>query len=323
MAERPEDAEALAERMKTRRTLLGLLSEAAAGNMAGVFAQAGEIQGTTLSVQTLDPLIEPHLASARQAIAEASAEGPGSAKWDTAARYATTARMLSPDSPRPLIAMGQIAAGQLNLSAAQEHFEAALERSPGDPGALTALAQLAHQRGDLTESERLLREAVAASPQSWLVHHRLGTLLMRLQRTEDAERSLRRAASLSGGKEPAPHIGLAQAYLDLDQPVRALAEAELACQLDGGGFAWFLRGRAHFELEQYAQAEEDYQRAVLLDPDLVVAHGAFAHVRALRGDLETARESYRLVLLKDPDNAAARENLRLIELQLAAGSTPP
>ena len=63
---------------------------------------------------------------------------------------------------------------------------------------------------------------------------------------------------------------------------------------------------------------------MLLDPDLVLAHGAFAHVRALKGDLETARDSYRLVLQKEPGNAAARENLRRIELQLAAaeGVTP-
>ncbi|MFT5685336.1 MAG: tetratricopeptide (TPR) repeat protein [Myxococcota bacterium] len=324
MGDTTEHTDALAERMQTRRTLLGLLTEAASGNMAGVFEHANQIQGSTLSVQTLDPLIEPHLASARQTIAEATRDGPDSPKWDAAARYATTARMLSPDSPRPLIAMGQIAAGQLNLEAAREHFEAALERAPGDPGALTALARLAHQRSDFTEAERLLQAAVAANPQSWLAHHRLGTLFLGLRRPEDAERSLRRAASLSGGKEPTPHTGLAQAYLDLDQPVRALAEAELACQLDGGGFAWFLRGRAHFELDQLDQAESDYQRAVLLDPDLTLAHGAFAHIRALRGDLETARESYRLVLLKDPRNAAARENLRLIELQLAAakGATP-
>lgn len=315
---------ALDERMKTRRTLLGLLTEAASGNMAGVFEQAEKIQGTTLSVETLDPLIEPHLSGARQAIAEASKDGPDSPKWDAAARYATTARMLSPDSPRPLIAMGQIAAGQLNQEAAQAHFEEALERAPGELAALTALARLAHQRRDFTAAEQYLQRAVAANPQSWIAHHRLGTLLLGLQRAEDAERSLRRGASLSEGSEATPHTALAQVYLDLDQPVRALAEAELACQLDGGGFAWFLRGRAHFELEQLAQAESDYQRAVLLDPDLTLAHGAFAHVRALRGDLETARDSFRHVLLKEPGNAAARENLRLIELQLAAaeGATP-
>ncbi|MDG1483030.1 MAG: tetratricopeptide repeat protein [Myxococcota bacterium] len=317
-------ASVLDERMQTRRTLLGLLTEAASGNMAGVFEQAEKIQGTTLSVETLDPLIEPHLSGARQAIAEASKEGPDSPKWDAAARYATTARMLSPDSPRPLIAMGQIAAGQLNQDAARTHFEDALEREPGDLAALTALARLAHQRRDFTTAEQHLQRAVAANPQSWIAHHRLGTLLLGLQRAEDAERSLRRGASLSGGSEPTPHTALAQVYLDLDQPVRALAEAELACQLDGGGFAWFLRGRAHFELEQLDQAESDYQRAVLLDPDLTLAHGGYAHVRALRGDLETARESFRHVLLKEPGNAAARENLRLIELQLAAaeGITP-
>ena len=323
MADVPEAVTPLQERLDTRRSLLGLLGEAASGNMAGVFERADEIHGSSLSVQTLDPLIDPHLDSALNAIKEASADGPGSPKWDTAARFATTARMLSPDSPRPLIAMGRIAAGQFNFEAAKEHFTGALEREPGNLRALTALAQIEHRLSNFTEAERLMKEAIAANPQSWPAYLNLGTFMMARQRFEDAEKNFRRAASLSSGQEPGPHIGLAETYLRLEQPVRALAEAELACQQNGGGFAWFLRGRAHFELEQFDQAEEDFQRAVLIDPTLIQAHGAYAQIRALRGDMETARESYRLILSKDPGNAAARENLRRLELEMnAAGANP-
>jgi len=77
------------------------------------------------------------------------------------------------------------------------------------------------------------------------------------------------------------------------------------------------------DMEQLDRAEADFRQAVLLDSGLVPARGAIGRVRWLRGDLEAAAEAFRAVLRIDPDNDAARENLRRVEALQARGAPAP
>ena len=69
-------------------------------------------------------------------------------------------------------------------------------------------------------------------------------------------------------------------------------------------------------MDELDQAEDDFRRAVLTDSRHARARGAIGHVRALRGDLKAAVESFRQVVVMDPTNAAARENLDRAEALL-------
>jgi tetratricopeptide (TPR) repeat protein len=76
------------------------------------------------------------------------------------------------------------------------------------------------------------------------------------------------------------------------------------------GIAWFLRGRAHYALGRWTEAETDFQKAVLTDSDLIEARSGIGLVRAILGDTLGATKVFRDILKRDPDNSAARENLR-------------
>jgi cytochrome c-type biogenesis protein CcmH/NrfG len=94
--------------------------------------------------------------------------------------------------------------------------------------------------------------------------------------------------------------------------------AERGVITGGGAWAHALRGRCNFELRRYAEAEEDFRRAVLDDPSLIEARGAIGQLRAMEGDWTNAAEAFRAVLARDPSNAAARENLNRVEARMGA-----
>lgn len=311
-----EAGPALVERRQARETLLVLLGRAASGDMRGVFEEALSMREVEDGVEALNPLIEPHLRDAQISLGAARDEGPDSLHWETALRFATTARMLSPESPRPYLALGDIAMGRRDLVQAAENYLMVLERAPGDLQAMTSLARIAHIRGDGIEEERLLREAVVQNAREWRAHQNLGTMLLYAGRYDEAKAAIQDAAALSeGGSEP-PLLAMAEIYLATSQPTRALVEAERATQIGGSGQSWFLRGRAHYDLEQLSQAAEDYQRAVLKQPTHALAHAALGHVRAQQGMWAQSAEALRHSLQINPDNEAARELLNLAQRKL-------
>ena len=163
-----------------------------------------------------------------------------------------------------------------------------------------------------------MRQAVSQNARNWQAHQNLGAMLLFVGRYDEAEESLREAAALSEGREERPLLALTEIYLSTDQPARALVEAERATQVGGSAQSWFLRGRAHYTLEQLDLAAEDYQRAVLTDPNHALARAAYGHVRFSQGRLEEAAEALRQSLQFNPNNDAARELLRRIQRELRA-----
>jgi Flp pilus assembly protein TadD len=301
------------------------MREAAAGDLKEVFEQARQLEATQPQGAGASPmiaLIEPYLRQAGAALARAVAEGPTSGAWAEADRAATTARLLSPTSPDPLNLLGEIALAQGNLNRADQHFTEAVQLDEDNVTALTGLARSARARRDTVGAEALLRRCVAVDPRDWRLWLNLGTFLMETSRTEEAEKTLERAVALAGGAHPAPSLALAELLLDRGRPSAALVHAERALVISENGYGYYLRGRAWMDMEQLDRAEADLRQAVLLDSGLVQARGAIGRIRWLRGDLDAAAEAFRAVLRIDPDNDAARENLRRVEALQARGAPP-
>ncbi len=317
-------ASALDARRQARASFLHLLGEATTGNMEAVFRRARELQaaGGAVGVATLEPLIDPHLADGRRAMALALQEGLASKQWDEALRYATTARMLAPTSPRPLVLLGEIALGRANVTVATEDFEQALELDADHVPALNGLARAARARGDRVKVEDALRKTTTLAPRDWRTWQNLGVFLAEEGRSDEAEESLRQAVRLTDGKELAPHHALAQLMLDTDRPAAALKFAEDALALDETGFGWYLLGSSHYLLGQGDRAEQDFRRAIILSPDLAEARFGVGVVLAEAGKLEQAAEAFRAVLRIRPDDPAARENLRRVEEEIEATAPP-
>jgi tetratricopeptide (TPR) repeat protein len=310
------------EVLGARRMFLALIDDATRGQIGAAFDTARALLEThgEIGAKTLEPLIDRHIKDAQAAIRLGVAEGPTSDAWAEAQRFATTARMIAPQSARPHVMLAEVALGRGDVQRAEGHFRTALRRDPTHIGALDGLARCGRLRGEDGQVEQALRSATRHAPRDWRTWHNLGIYLLEKGRLEEALEALRDAAALAPKDEPSPLIGMAKVYLAKDEAPGALVRAQRAIQLDkDSGIAWYLRGRAHFALERYDEAEHDFRSAILADRSLIEARGAIGQVRAIRGDYAAAAEQFKAVLTVDPSNVPARENLRRLAPLLPQG----
>ena len=298
---------------QARRALLTMIQSAASGAIEGTFEAAAQLS-TELGQagqQSLEELIAPYLRDSRSALELALLDGPDSERWTDAIRFVTTARMLAPRSALPLTVEGDIALAKGDVAKANEKFEAALAIDPKHVPALEGLARCARLTNNLPRAEQALRDATRHSPRDWRTWHNLGVFFLETGSPQKARDAIEVAVPLAGPDQTPPLLALTTILLDMEEPGAALLRAEQLVNLaPKNGLAWFLRGRAHYELNRWAEAESDFREAVLLDSTLVEARSGIGLVRAVLGDNESAANVFRDVLKRDPDNSAARENLR-------------
>ena len=139
--------------------------------------------------------------------------------------------------------------------------------------ALTELAAALRQAGLYTECEARLRQALALSPDDVTTQFALGTLMVGLERGQDALPWLRAAVA-------ANHPG----------GVEALGAALLLC------------GNAAFFEYDTQTAERYYREAIALRPDFAAAHGNLGHTLTLECRTEESLAAYRTAIELEPDN---------------------
>jgi DNA-binding winged helix-turn-helix (wHTH) protein/cytochrome c-type biogenesis protein CcmH/NrfG len=116
-------------------------------------------------------------------------------------------------------------------------------------------------------------------------------------------------------QDPAAEAGLADTYSAMsdfgvasaaEMRPQAIEAAQRALDLDPNSAEGYeALGRAQFLFEwNYAAAERNLERAVLLDPDYMPAHQAMAWVKSARGQYSEAVSSARRALQLDPVNTA-------------------
>jgi len=300
-----------------------MLSKASQGELEGAFQAAQSLASHhgQLGKTALESLIAPHVKDGRSALKRAIKAGPTSSTWDDAARFATTARMLAPKSHIPATLLGDIALAKGHADKAIEHYQFALSVDKTHIPALEGIARWARLTGETKKAEQALRSATRHEPRNWQPWHNLGVFLMEQDRLTEALDAIETALGLAPVNEPAPLLALTTGLLRTEQPGAALLRSDQLTKLDPAlGLAWFLRGRAHFDLDRLNEAEEDFRKAVLTDSNLIEARSGIGLVRAILGDHNAATTIFRDVLKRDPENMAARENLR--RLGAIEGTTP-
>lgn len=314
--------EAVSGRQEGARIFLESIRDAARGDMEAVIAGVRELErfDRLHGTRSLAPMVEPHLQQAREALARARTEGPSSTGWTEATNAATTARMLARSDPEPLLILAEIDLARGSWEAAGRRFEEVLALDADSLEALHGLARAAKGRRDFVRAEDAFRRGVQRHPRDWLAWQRLGAFLQELDRVQEAEEALRKAAGLADPPVPQPHLALAELYLRDEQAARALVESERAVRLGGGAYALLLRGRAHLDLGEHARADKDFRDAVLVDPDLAPARFGVGMARIALGDPQGAAEAFEAVLRIEPENAAARENLRRLRAEAPEAS---
>jgi tetratricopeptide (TPR) repeat protein len=313
----------LAARAPSRAAFLEVIREAARGDVQNAIEQARKLSETPGGARALEPLVTPHLARARQAMERARQEGRASKGWDEAEAALLTARTLFPAYAPTRCLEGELAASQNQLPRAEEAFSACAELDATSLDAYDGLARVRRLRGNLPGAETALRAGLKAHPERWTAAYNLGLFLLELGRNEESERLLRQAAAVqardtSAPANPAPFLALARLYLSTGKAELALAQAQGAVNLARTADALALRGAARYELRQLDESEQDFRDALVLSPDHVIARGGLGQVQAQRGQYELAAASFKAVLARDPENAAARENLHRLAPLLEA-----
>jgi len=127
---------------------------------------------------------------------------------------------------------------------------------------LSMLAVKQLERGDLSEARRLAAEAVQSSPDDWHAHYVLGQSLRFSNDFSEAAKALGRAHQL------------------------ACNEPEVLLAL----------GIARQHCGTYNAAIEAFRKALLIDPDYVLAINSLAMTQTLTGQFEEANSNYELAL---------------------------
>jgi tetratricopeptide (TPR) repeat protein len=186
------------------------------------------------------------------------------------ADYCVRAMGIAPGQIEPLFNLGVCLAKMARFGEAREYLERAVRSQPNRPIYLRALGEVLVQTGSLTEAVSVFHRATAIEP------------------TEQNFISLMECELLSG------------------QPDRAQQTAERAGPLwQNSARVNVLLGQAKFEQEDDRGAQENFERAVELDPHQFDAYVGLGNVHQLRGAFAEAEPLFRKALEIEPNLQAA------------------
>ena len=251
---------------------------------------------------------------------------------DAAADALRAAAALAPGDPRwpYLLGAADQAAGRLEDAAAA--FTRALEMSPGAAAGWVHLGEIRLLQGRPEEAEAALRKAAAVPATNAAARSLLGQAALARRDFRSAVEHLEAALAAVPAANRL-HYPLALAYRGLGDRARAEEHLARAGQvglkapdplLDGvadlrlGERVALMRGRVAAQAGRYADAAQEFRKALAARPESVEARVNLGSVLASAGDREGAAEQLREALRLDPSNVTAHFNLG----SLLAGSAP-
>lgn len=221
-------------------------------------------------------------------------------RLDEAAEAYSRALALRPDDVPALVYRGEIFLSQGKLDAAADALREALALEPATTAAKALLGQVALARQDFQEAVKLLGAALAETPEANRLHYSLGLAYRGLGDRVKAEEHLAKAGA----------VGVAPADPLLD----ALAG------LRTGERVHIARGRTAFRAGRWADAAEQFRKAVTARPESVEARVNLGSALVQTGDVAGAVVQFQEALRLDPNNATAHFNLGI--LLSGKGPTP-
>ncbi len=242
---------------------------------------------------------------------------------DAAADRFRAAAALAPGDPRwpYLLGAADQAAGRLDDAAAA--FTRALEMSPAAAAGWVHLGEIRLLQGRPEEAEAALRKAAAVPATNAAARSLLGQAALARRDFKAAVEHLEAAIAAVPAANRL-HYPLALAYRGLNDRVRAEEHLARAGQvglkapdplLDGvadlrlGERVALMRGRVAAQAGRYADAAQEFRKALAARPESVEARVNLGSVLASAGDRDGAAEQLREALRLDPSNVTAHFNL--------------
>jgi tetratricopeptide (TPR) repeat protein len=236
--------------------------------------------------------------------------------------YGNAARLAPRDFRWPHL-LGALLQDAGRLGEAAAAYRRALDLAPGDVAALLHLGEVHRLAGEPERATAVLRQALAADPASPAAKALLGQAA--LDRHDYREAATLLEAALAQVPDAGRlHYLLAQAYRGLGEPQKAgehLAHASqvgvrpadrLLDELESlrtGERVPLARGKTAFQAGRFAEAAEEFRRALAARPASVEARIDLAAALLHQGDATSATAELREALRLDPGNATAHFNL--------------
>jgi serine/threonine-protein kinase len=179
-----------------------------------------------------------------------------------------------------------------NYPAAKAEFEAALAQRPDMDWAWARLGSTCGNLGEYAAGLAALNKAIALNPNRPLHYLMLGSFHDRFSNYGDAAEAYRRAARLDPGNRMAWNnlggvlLKLRETDAAADALRRALALADNGSTRANLGMVYFIAGK-------YAEATQEYGRAIELQPDKAVHWGNRGDALTAQGKSGAALDAYR------------------------------
>ena len=211
---------------------------------------------------------------------------------DDAIRRYQIASQLRPDYVAVPLNLGDIYLQINRLEEAERSFKIALQIERSNAAAYYGLGQVALSRRSYSEAINYFETALASAPDANRIHYSLAMAYRGFGNAEKAKDHLAQQGS----------VGVRAA----DPLVDGLQ------QLIKGERIHLIRGRLALEARRYAEAANEFRKAIEAKPDSLSAHINLGAVLTQTGDLQGASAQFEEALRIDTENTVAHYNLALL-----------
>ncbi len=210
-----------------------------------------------------------------------------------------------PDYAEAILLLGQVNLQSGNAQAAIASMLNLLKKRPDLVQAQVVLAEAYLSQGKVDDAVALLREQTKASPQDPRPYLRLGLILRRLDKIEEARKAFEEAQKLA----PDNLMAVAQLVdLDIQSKNFDAAAQRVQAQLQKtpqSSAAYLLDGKVHAAQGEWNRAESVLVKALELDPNSSGAYGLLISTYLATNRLPEAIAQLEAVLTKSPNDARA------------------
>lgn len=253
-------------------------------------------------------------------------------KYELAETCYLRAHGLDPRSLRWVYYLGHVEGWLGRHAEAIGHLRTALKIDEGSPSVKVRLAELLFESGDVAESANLYREALGQDPRLASAHFGLGKILAAQGNLSEAAESYRRACEISESYAAA-HYALAMAYRQMGDVAKARAQLERYQNLKqrkqpsfdplldevqalyAGGLTQVAKGSALVGQGKLREAAAEFESALEVNPNLVIAHVNLIAMYGQLGQPEKAEAHFRAAVELDPGWVEIYYNWGMFQLQ--------